>query len=387
MIKKISIIIIFSFYFIFQTVSAQGLAGNFFRRIYFSLSQQKTEERTADYYSRRLEELEKKDRQPKLKQEEEGKLKADAGWQKKIESLKIENYYLTYQIINLQRLDPGTRKKIPPPDLYQITYLPVNDPEDAKVYRREKNNNDILRAEFDHLTAEQKRREDENKIPIAPSKLNSLRESAVAIVKLEAGRFITAGTGVMIKNPKDESLVYVFTAGHVVDGLGDKGYAVVYDAQGKIKNYYPLKKVWHEQQTIREKAPSWEEALRDFAVLAFKPRRADELSTVSLAYRGYRPIYNQKVLGFGCGGDVDHPSLFGDNCQILSYDELQPGWYVLKTRPATRFGDSGGPLFDSQGRLLGIATSANYLLGIMAYQGVFIPSENIWKMLDEAGFN
>lgn len=343
----------------------------------FVHEQSETPQRTADYYRSRLEQIEKERR---IKEAQKTKTKEE--WKKLIEDRKKENDYLEYRVNDLKNFDPKYRKAYEQPERIFITYIPVGDPKIA--YDEELKKNQQLKEIVADLENELKKRqkENENKISLASRAQPNLKEATVAIAISEKGKLVPIGAGVMVNDRQDDDLVYIFTAGHVVDVLENGGYAIVYNQQGKIKATYPLRKILHTQQTDEERM-SLDGRLKDFAVLAFKPRTADKFQTVTLAYKGYRPIYNQKVLGFGCGNDTKSPASFGDKCQISSYYEIQPGFFTLRINPGTAPGDSGGPLFDSQGRLLGIVTNSDFL-GARLWS-VHVPSENIWRILDGAG--
>lgn len=156
------------------------------------------------------------------------------------------------------------------------------------------------------------------------------------------------GSGVLVA--KDDDFGYVLTAKHVVESkLNGHRYVVIFP---KAKRTYAF--------SVLECKADWREDGVDLALLKIAPPM--EVLPRPVAWR--QAVAGEKVWQSGFGNWRETPSESWMRVlprrQVIGGVTIETGdETLLHTDRSCRSGDSGGPIVDSEGRVIGIITSAD----------------------------
>lgn len=189
-------------------------------------------------------------------------------------------------------------------------------------------------------------------------------EAATVRLRVHDGRGYGAGTGTIIDTHGDEALV--LTCGHLFR-----------DTEGKGKVEVDLF-VAGEVRTVLGQVLDYEADDRDIALVTIRP--GFSIQPVQLVTASTLPRTGQSVFSFGCDRG-DDPSR--RDTRITGVDKYNQhlGVSNLEIAGAPIDGRSGGGLFDSQGRLVGVCNAADYKNDVGIYAG---PGNIRWQ-LDRIG--
>lgn len=192
-------------------------------------------------------------------------------------------------------------------------------------------------------------------------------------VRVVADDRSTGGTGVIVEDGK-----YVVTAGHVVKGQHDVN---IYTSDGSL----------YAAVVVKEIAPRPVSTAFDFALIKLENPRGDKLNSATLGstkemtkgakviLMGYPSTYGLtetgKILWGQYGGALDPIPRFGTKMDFISATQMEVGgceaWH----------GDSGAPIFDIEGNVIGIACARKTVGGYIS--SIEAVKEELAKYLKE----
>ena len=196
----------------------------------------------------------------------------------------------------------------------------------------------------------------------------SVERAAAATVRLRVfdGHGHDVGTGTIIDAHGDEALV--MTCGHLFR-----------ESQGQGKIEVDLF-VGGEVQTVQGRVLDFEAKHKDIALVTIRPGFA--VQPVEVIGANERPRSGESVFSFGCDRGDDPTRR---DTHVIGVNKLNQhlGASNIEIRGAPVSGRSGGGLFDSRGRLIGVCNAADYKDDSGIYTG---PGSIRWQ-LDRVGMS
>ena len=194
------------------------------------------------------------------------------------------------------------------------------------------------------------------------SQADGIERARAATVRLRAydGQGYGAGTGTIIDTHGDEALV--LTCGHLFRET---------DGKGKIEvDLF----VGGQTRTVAGQVIDYEAEHRDIALVVIRPGFA--VQPVALIGGGEKVRNGQPAFSFGCDRGADPSRRDTRITGVNKYDQ-HLGVSNLEIAGAPIDGRSGGGLFDSQGRLIGVCNAADYEGDVGIYSG---PGNIEWQL-------
>jgi len=161
---------------------------------------------------------------------------------------------------------------------------------------------------------------------------------ATVLLRVADPEGVSLGTGTIIDVHDDEALI--LTCGHIFEDSKGKGGITCDLDGGFLRTKLPAKLISYD-------------ARRDVGLVSVRPGR--KIEPIAVSGPGYRPREGDRVFSIGCN--------HGDPATIIRNEVLAVNRYhgpanlVVGGRPVN--GRSGGGLFDSQGRLIGVCNAAD----------------------------
>lgn len=196
--------------------------------------------------------------------------------------------------------------------------------------------------------------------PISIDQAIAMAQAATVRLKVYDDRGYGAGTGTIIDTHDGEALV--MTCGHLFrDTQGRGKIDVEIFSGGQIK-------------TVVGNVVDYDADDRDVALVAIQP--GFEVTSVKVLPAGEVPQTGQSVFSFGCDHGQE-PSR--RDTRIIGVDQFNAHLRALnlEIQGAPVDGRSGGGLFDSQGRLIGVCNAADYKTDKGYYAG---PGSIHWQL-------
>ena len=185
-------------------------------------------------------------------------------------------------------------------------------------------------------------------------------QAATVRLKVHDGNGHGAGTGTIIDVHGEEALV--LTCGHLFRDT--KG-------QGRIEvDMF----VGGETRTVDGQLIDYDSEDRDIALVAIRP--GFPIQAVKVAGPNNLPVAGDAAFSFGCDRGAD-PSRRDTRITGVNKYNQQKGASNLEISGAPIDGRSGGGLFDSQGRLIGVCNAADYDGDVGIYAG---PGSVQWQL-------
>lgn len=192
-------------------------------------------------------------------------------------------------------------------------------------------------------------------------------EAATVRLRVHDGHGFGVGTGTIIDVHNDEALV--MTCGHLFRETDGKG-------QVEVDLF-----VRGQTRTVEGHVVDFDAGDRDIALVAIRP--GFQVEPVQVLPADQRVQNGQSAFSFGCDRGAD-PSRRDTRITGVNKYNQHLGVSNLEIAGAPIDGRSGGGLFDSQGRLIGVCNAADYQGDVGIYAG---PGSIRWQLdrVDLAG--